>query len=371
MAENIGAIEYEVRAEVGALVSSAKQVDSAASAMESSLKGADAQAKVLGTTMTKTAQAVKVSTGQMHMMRGGVSQLGYQIQDIAVQLGMGTNAMLVFGQQGSQIASIFGPGGAVLGAILAITSAIGVGLVNAAKAAGNEIDVMKTKIEDMTEAQREFAKLKLTEQIREQQDLADSYANSLKIGEEVGSGFSKRIILTKDGLTEETAAYDGVVQKLTEYKDRLAELNGGPSKDAKKAHDDITQSIGMEIEALEKGDRAAAISAAMQKLGATATKQQREEVTALINKYYDLKAAQEAQQETQKAQTRKRLNRKHKRRRQKHRPQLKKNSMQTAQGLQTWRSNCRLPDCLRKALREMQLCLLLSSALALTPLSCR
>ena len=30
---------------------------------------------------------------------------------------------------------------------------------------------------------------------------------------------------------------------------------------------------------------------------------QRDEVTALINKYYDLKAAQEAQQETQKAQT--------------------------------------------------------------------
>ena len=72
---------------------------------------------------------------------------------------------------------------------------------------------------------------------------------------------------------------------VTEYKDRLAELNGGPSKDAKKAHDDITQSIGLEIEALEKGDRAAAISAAMQKLGATATKQQREEVTAVITSY--------------------------------------------------------------------------------------
>lgn len=60
---------------------------------------------------------------QFRFMRGGFGQVGHQIQDIAVQLQMGTNAMLVFGQQGSQIASLFGPGGAMLGALAAVGAA--------------------------------------------------------------------------------------------------------------------------------------------------------------------------------------------------------------------------------------------------------
>jgi hypothetical protein len=58
-------------------------------------------------------------------MRGGTAQLGYQIQDIAVQLQGGQNALLVFGQQGSQLASIMGPGGALIGALIAVGAAIG------------------------------------------------------------------------------------------------------------------------------------------------------------------------------------------------------------------------------------------------------
>jgi hypothetical protein len=58
-------------------------------------------------------------------MRGGAAQLGYQIQDVAVQLQGGQNAMLVIGQQGSQLASIMGPGGALIGAFIAVAAAIG------------------------------------------------------------------------------------------------------------------------------------------------------------------------------------------------------------------------------------------------------
>jgi uncharacterized 2Fe-2S/4Fe-4S cluster protein (DUF4445 family) len=58
-------------------------------------------------------------------------QLGFQVQDIAVQLQSGTNAMIVFGQQGSQIAGAFGPGGAILGAVIAVGAAVGTALVAA------------------------------------------------------------------------------------------------------------------------------------------------------------------------------------------------------------------------------------------------
>ncbi len=54
----------------------------------------------------------------------GLQQAGYQVGDFAVQVQGGTSAMVALGQQGSQLAGIFGPGGAVLGAVLAIGTAI-------------------------------------------------------------------------------------------------------------------------------------------------------------------------------------------------------------------------------------------------------
>ena len=67
----------------------------------------------------------KKTHGQLRLMRGGLGQVGHQIQDVAVQLQAGQNGLLVFGQQGSQIASLFGPGGAMIGAVLAVGAALG------------------------------------------------------------------------------------------------------------------------------------------------------------------------------------------------------------------------------------------------------
>lgn len=65
------------------------------------------------------------------MMRGGAAQFGFQIQDIAVQLQGGQNPLMVLGQQGSQIASLFGTGGAVAGAIVAVGAALGTAMMPA------------------------------------------------------------------------------------------------------------------------------------------------------------------------------------------------------------------------------------------------
>jgi len=86
-----------------------------------------------------TQKAAKQLNGQFRMLRGGAGQLGHQIQDIAVQLSMGTNAMIVFGQQGSQIASLFGPKGAMIGAFAAVAAAIGVVFMRDTKAASDEL----------------------------------------------------------------------------------------------------------------------------------------------------------------------------------------------------------------------------------------
>ena len=72
----------------------------------------------------KTAKAGKDLNGQLRLMRGGVGQIGHQIQDMAVQAQMGTSAFVILGQQGSQVASLLGPKGAMFGAVLAIGAAI-------------------------------------------------------------------------------------------------------------------------------------------------------------------------------------------------------------------------------------------------------
>ncbi|GAA0517210.1 hypothetical protein GCM10009414_28540 [Tatumella terrea] len=93
-------------------------------------------------------------TGQLYDMKNGtdagakshvnwkhsMQQAGYQVQDFIVQVQGGQSAILAFSEQGSQLAGAFGPGGAVVGAIIALGSVIVGTLV---KSMGNAEDTMK------------------------------------------------------------------------------------------------------------------------------------------------------------------------------------------------------------------------------------
>ena len=96
------------------------------------------QAMMFGRTMTRQSRAA-------------FGQLGYQIQDIAVQLQMGQNAMLVFAQQGSQIASLLGPGGAVIGAILAVGGALAMAFLPSMMEAKKSVEDLASELEALEE----------------------------------------------------------------------------------------------------------------------------------------------------------------------------------------------------------------------------
>jgi len=100
--------------------------------------------------MAAANDAGKKLQGQFRLMRGGLGQVGHQIQDVAVQLSMGQNAMLVFGQQGSQIASLFGANGAIIGAVLAVGAAVGVGLTGAFKSAKEKMSDLESSISSIS-----------------------------------------------------------------------------------------------------------------------------------------------------------------------------------------------------------------------------
>jgi len=81
-----------------------------------------------GTKASQATQSVgNAAKGTVTPIRGAgvdMRNLSYQIQDVAVQAGMGTDALRILSMQGPQIASAFGPAGAAYGAVIAIGAAV-------------------------------------------------------------------------------------------------------------------------------------------------------------------------------------------------------------------------------------------------------
>jgi hypothetical protein len=72
--------------------------------------------------MQMRAQTIQFEAGSRAASRYGMylQQAGYQIQDFAVQVASGTNALVAFSQQGSQMLGVFGRWGAIAGAAVSL-----------------------------------------------------------------------------------------------------------------------------------------------------------------------------------------------------------------------------------------------------------
>ena len=94
--------------------------------------------------------------GPFRAMRGSVQQASYQFQDIAVQAQMGTDAFMILGQQGPQLASVFGPGGAVVGAFIAFGAMIAGTLYRTLSGASELTDELTKSTENLHESTDEL-----------------------------------------------------------------------------------------------------------------------------------------------------------------------------------------------------------------------
>ncbi len=183
--------------------------------------GASAGFRNMQKEMNRTAKQGKVLNQQFRFMRGGLGQVGHQVQDVAVQLQMGQNAMLVFGQQGSQIASLFGPGGAMFGAVIAIGAALSMSLAPAFFGATEAAKELKEankglidSFDELSPAQQKFATLLATKKLEE-------YEAELK----------KLNATTREQLTTVRTGSFGIVygrkdlETLEEYNERITKLD--------------------------------------------------------------------------------------------------------------------------------------------------
>ena len=126
-----------------------------------------AQQRKTTESVSQAEQVHKSARGGFRAMRGATQQLSFQLQDVAVQAQSGTSAFTILAQQGPQILSIFGPGGAVVGALVAFGALIGGVLVSALGDAEESIDDLDEALKrlDRTAETTENGVFKLSERI--------------------------------------------------------------------------------------------------------------------------------------------------------------------------------------------------------------
>lgn len=131
-------------------------------------EGAEQSAKQLDDFATSAGNADKASDNlgnttqkQTAKLRGfgtGAQQVGYQVQDMIVQIQGGTSAFVAIGQQGSQLAGAFGPGGALIGAVIALGAAVAGTLVKAlggAKVSAEELQASTKTLDDVLQKNKD------------------------------------------------------------------------------------------------------------------------------------------------------------------------------------------------------------------------
>lgn len=75
--------------------------------------------------LKRVGDAADNSSQRLGVMKGAVSNLGFQVQDFAVQISSGTSAVQAFAQQFPQLAGGFGPVGVAIGTVAAVLVALG------------------------------------------------------------------------------------------------------------------------------------------------------------------------------------------------------------------------------------------------------
>lgn len=108
-------------------------------------------------------QKIGELTGRLYDMKTGVEngakgtgswkssmqQAGYQVQDFIIQVQGGQSALVAFAQQGSQLAGAFGPGGAIVGSIIALSSVLAGVLITSLNGGKTAMDALKDAAEAM------------------------------------------------------------------------------------------------------------------------------------------------------------------------------------------------------------------------------
>jgi hypothetical protein len=286
MAENVSRLAIEITTD--GTIKATTELEK----LTSAAKQTEIQAGKTSKEMKNTGASANVVKGKFGAMKGATQQVSYQLQDIAVQAQMGTSAFIILGQQGPQLASIFGPGGAVVGAIIAFGSMLG-GLAYSMLLSSRSTEELQSAVRDLG---KEYGELTTAQQllIKTQNDLEIKRLTkeNQQLGEQAAftgtqmAGLARAYGQSADAGDELEASANANRVQMELNAITIAALtneNAGLSRSTA----DVIASLDLELQMMGKTERQKAILEAQLK---KAPQPQIDE----INRIYDLIEAQEA-----------------------------------------------------------------------------
>ncbi|WP_199756203.1 phage tail length tape measure family protein [Candidatus Pantoea deserta] len=119
--------------------------------------------------------------------RQQMQQAGYQVQDFIVQVQGGQSALVAFSQQGSQLAGAFGPSGAVVGAVIALSTVVAGTLIASLNGGKNAMDSLADAADAMDKV--------ITISQNGVAALSNKYANLARVNAEVATLMRNQALL--------------------------------------------------------------------------------------------------------------------------------------------------------------------------------
>lgn len=192
-------------------------------------------------------QKIGELTGRLYDMKTGVEngakgtgswkssmqQAGYQVQDFIIQVQGGQSALVAFAQQGSQLAGAFGPGGAIVGSIIALSSVLAGVLITSLNGGKNAMDALKDAAEAMDKV--------ITISSQGVAALSDKYAALARVNADVAT------LLRNQALLEYNQAISKIPKAISDASDSFITLGdralaavGGASPSIKKFNDELS-----------------------------------------------------------------------------------------------------------------------------------
>ncbi len=117
--------------------------------VSSSATKADSSINTFTADATKSSTAAAKAGGAFSGFGSKAAQVGYQVQDMTVQLQAGTSAFTVIAQQVPQALGAFGPMGAIVGTVTALAAAVGGVLYKSLGDSSAKADDLKNAMKDL------------------------------------------------------------------------------------------------------------------------------------------------------------------------------------------------------------------------------
>lgn len=280
MALKIGTIEADIIADTFGLKVAEAEVIRSTKKMDKALQGTENAAVGVGKGFNKTQKAASNAVIKgFRPAKNAAQQMGFQMQDVIVQLQAGTSAFTVISQQGSQMAGIFGPGGALLGAVVALAAALGGVLFRSFMNASEAADRANESASDLSDSYlkltgrtKELASVKLARQMVIDAEAAVQLGDKLRIlrnreeelerisrrGAGARSGPSAVLVSIRKQIAETQDSFDTlsatVSRSQLELRKVFAERSGvseGATVAPRSGGSNFNQIVGEEIAVLE------------------------------------------------------------------------------------------------------------------------